>query len=44
MVKIISGKEFEAVDSANVDNNSIFLDSSDNILKMKNNSGEVTKI
>jgi len=44
MVKIISGKEFEAVDSANVDNNSIFLDSVDNILKLKDNTGNTIKI
>ncbi len=42
MTNIIGGKEFEAVTAANVDNNSIFLDTSDNILKLKDNGGNIT--
>lgn len=41
MVKLLSGKQFEAIDSSNAENNSIFLDSADNIIKIKDNSGNV---
>ena len=41
MSKIIGGKEFEAVDASSVGNNSLFLDSSDSVIKQKNNSGDV---
>jgi len=44
MVKVIGGKAFQAISSANAENNSIFLDSSDDILKTKDNSGSVAKI
>lgn len=44
MVKIIDGKEFEAITASNAENNSIFLDSSDNKLKTKDNSGSVSEI
>ena len=42
MVKITGGKQFVACDSDDVENNSIFLDSSDNILKKKDNSGVIS--
>lgn len=41
MVKIIGGKELEAIDSANAENNSIFLDASDDVIKIKDNNGNV---
>ena len=41
MTKIIGGKELGAVTAANVENNSIFQDASDNIIKVKDNSGTV---
>ncbi len=44
MSKIIGGKEFEAVSASSVDNNSIFLDTVDNVIKMKDNSGTVSNI
>ena len=44
MVKITNGKEFEAVASSAVENNSIFLDSSDNVIKIKDNSGATINI
>jgi len=44
MVKIIGGKELEAVTASNVENNSIFLDASDNKIKIKDNSGTVLSI
>lgn len=44
MVKIISGKSFEAVSSTEVPNNSIFLDSSDNKIKIKDNSGNIKSL
>ena len=44
MVKIIGGKEFTAMTSAEAENNSIFLDSSDNIIKKKDNSGNVSAV
>lgn len=39
MTKIQGSKEFEAMASADADNNSIFLDTSDDKLKLKDNSG-----
>ena len=44
MVKIIGGKELEAVTAASVPNNSIFLDDADNIIKVKTNSGVVEEL
>jgi hypothetical protein len=44
MTKIIGGKKFEPMDSANVDNNSLFLDQSDMKIKQKDNSGSVTDL
>jgi len=44
MTNIIGGKEFIAVTAANVENNSIFLDVADNVLKIKDNSGEITSL
>jgi len=44
MVKNTGAVEFEACTSADVENNSLFLDISDNILKKKDNSGTVKKL
>lgn len=44
MVKIIGGKEFAAMSSTDAANNSIFLDSADNKLKKKDNSGNVATL
>lgn len=44
MSKIIGGKELAPVIAANVENNSIFLDVSDNIIKMKGSSGNVKAV
>jgi len=44
MTKLIGGKEFIAVTATNVENNSIFLDTADNLLKLKDNSGNVISI
>jgi len=39
MVKIYGAKELLSMDSANAETNSIFVDSSDNVLKFKNGTG-----
>ena len=41
MVKIQGGKEFVAIASSDAENNSIFLDTSDDKLKQKDNDGSV---
>ena len=41
MVKIIGGKELEAVASTSAPNNSVFLDIADNAIKIKDNVGSI---
>lgn len=41
MTKIVGGKGFEAIASSNASNNSVFLDSSDNLIKNKDSSGNI---
>lgn len=44
MVKIIGGKKFEAIASADAENNSIFLDNTDNLIKIKDNTGSIIDV
>jgi len=44
MTKNTGGLQLSACTSADVENNSLFLDSTDDRIKMKNNSGSVVNI